>query len=86
MFSDEIRDFWKSVAEMSVHCILLLNSTGTRMSEHDFKMTKFLSENLFEQSIKDRLILVYTKTNNKKLIEKEEDEVNAWLLNECGRM
>ena len=67
---DEIRNFWKTVAEISAHCILLVNSTGTRMNPDDFKIVKFLSENPFEQSIKDRIILVNTKTTNKKLIGK----------------
>ena len=77
---DEIKNFWKTVAEISAHCILLVNSTETRMNPDDFKIVKFLSENLFEQSIKDRIILVNTKTTNKKLIEKDEVEFNTWLL------
>ena len=68
---------------MSVHCIILVNRTGTRMVESDFKMVQFLCENLFDQSIKDRIILVNTNTSNTKLIEKDETEFKSWLREEC---
>jgi len=82
IIAKHIRDFWSTVAEISVHCILLVNSTGTRMGEFDFRLAEFLCTSIFEQSIKDRILLVNTKTQNPKLLEKDENEFKTWLEEE----
>ena len=59
-FSEEIEAFWKAIAEISVNCILLVMD-GSKFVADEVKMVKFVCQNLFEDSLSDRVLLVITK-------------------------
>ena len=69
------------MAEYSFHYLLLVTSAG-RFEADEVRMVKFLCENLFESSLRDRVILVVTTSPQNHVEDKEEAQ--HWLDEESN--
>ena len=76
IIAEEIEAFWKAIAQISVNCILLVTD-GSRFALEEVKMVEFVCQNLFEDSLNDRVLLVITKRDQMHL-ENERSRL-LWL-------